>query len=324
MTHDKPFNRVIRAETRDTMPVSKLAGLIGDLAEFRATVWRSKPAIIRPEVAPEPPLTLAEVDEVLAYGALRAGYVGVQRADRIITPAEYCSSRKVNGTVHHDFVDGAKVGQLVRDGGTLLLRSFEQWHAPTAALTSALSSELGRMVDAFLVITPPGRQGLRVHRDDADVFIVQLHGSKSWRVHAGPTRDDWVPGLAEDDGAPLLSETLETGRILYIPRGFAHYATGASGLSVHLTLAAREVSGADLYEALQRTLREGFRVESRPLDEDALVGWAADLLAHLKDRLSTFSPQDVVSFARAAMIADVPAHVSPGLADLSAELSEAD
>ncbi|MFD1660868.1 JmjC domain-containing protein [Streptomyces caeni] len=304
------------------MSVSKLAGLVGDVADFRANIWRRTPAILRPEVAFEPPLTVADIDDVLAFGALQAGYVGVQRADKVITPEAYCSSRTFNGTVHHDFADGGKIRDLVRDGGTLVLRGLEQWHAATASLTSALTSELGLRADAALIITPPGRQGLRVHRDDADVFVVQLNGSKNWRVHAGPTDEDWIPGLTEDDGLPLLSEVLRTGEVLYVPRGFAHYATGERGLSVHLSLAVREVGGVHLYEALQQALLEGYRIESRPVDDDALLARAAGMLAHLKDRLSALSPHDVVALARTAMLADVTSHTSPGLNELAAALDE--
>ncbi|MFC9224059.1 JmjC domain-containing protein [Streptomyces hygroscopicus] len=304
------------------MSVSQLAGLVGDVADFRANIWRRRPAILHPEAAFEPPLTLADVDDVLAFGALQAGYVGVQRADKVIAPEAYCSSRTFNGTVHHNFADGGKIRDLVRDGGTLVLRGLEQWHAATAALASALTSELGLRVDAVLVVTPPGCQGLRIHRDDADVFAIQLNGSKNWRVHAGPTDEDWIPGLTEDDDLPLLSEALLAGEVLYVPRGFAHYATGDSGLSVHLSLAVREVGGVHLYEALRQALLEGYRIESRPLDDDALLARAAGMLAHLKDRLSTLSPQHVVALARTAMVADVISHTSPGLNDLAAALNE--
>ncbi|MEU6279246.1 cupin domain-containing protein [Streptomyces sp. NPDC047028] len=306
------------------MSVHTLSDLVGDTAAFQRTHWRRAPAVFRPATAPRPPMTLADLDAVLSFGALRSSYVELARADKIIPPEAYCGPRTVNQRVHDGFADGGKIRDLVRDGGTLLLRCVDQWHAPTAALTGALAKELGRKVEAFFFVTPPGRQGLRIHRDDADVFVLQLNGSKSWHVHAGPADGDWAPGPIRQDGGPaLLTTDLHAGEVLYIPRGYAHHATGSQGLSAHLSLTVREVGGVHLYKALQQALLEGHRITPRPADDAALLDEASIMLTHLKDRLTTLSPHDLLSRARASLLADVTGHTSPGLDDLARSLESA-
>lgn len=57
--------------------------------------------------------------------------------------------------------------------------------------------------DAALFVTRPHTQGLTLHRDDADAFVLQLSGSKQWRVHGCPADGEWQTGAVTDD-APLL------------------------------------------------------------------------------------------------------------------------
>lgn len=278
--------------------------LVGEAEEFLATDWRRRPAVFRPETAAEPPLALADLDAALTAGSLQSCYVEVTQTGKTIPTDAYCTPRTIHQTAYPGFVDGAKVRRLLDDGGTLLLRCVEQWHAGTAALTSAIGRELGRKVEAFFFVTPPGRQGLDIHRDDADVLVLQVNGSKQWHVHSGPSDGNWQPGPTADGGPELLSLQLHPGEVLYIPRGFAHYATGQDGLSAHLSLTIREAGGVHLYKALQRVLAQGLRLVPRPLDDDALVEQARLLLGHMTDRLARTSPEEVVAAARAALSAE--------------------
>ena len=67
-------------------------------------------------------------------------------------------------------------------------------------------------------ITPPGSQGFDLHRDDHDVFVLQVSGEKHWIVY-----DD------RDRARSLIDHSLARGETLYVPKGFPHTATaGAS------------------------------------------------------------------------------------------------
>jgi hypothetical protein len=92
---------------------------------------------------------------------------------------------------------------------------------------------------------------------------------------------------------------LEPGAVLYIPRGFAHRAVGAAGLSAHLSLTVRDICLQDLRTALEEWLTAGLDVPARPLGEAAIVDAGAALLDHVRARLDTVTPADVRLAARA-------------------------
>ncbi|MFE4356675.1 JmjC domain-containing protein [Kitasatospora sp. NPDC056800] len=296
-----------------------LADWVGDVDGFTGRQWQREPALF-PRKAPEAPASpatpaspfdLDELDAAFDGGLLRTPYLEMVRSDKVTIPPEaFTTSRTVNGTAHHGFADRAKVLAQLRRGATLLLRCVDQWHRPTGELVARLSEELDRRVEAFFFVTPAGAQGLAVHRDDADVFVLQAAGRKTWYVHDAPTTADWRLGeLPEDERSPLrLHGVLEPGGVLYIPRGFAHRAVGAGGLSAHLSLTVRDLSVQDLRTALEGQLAEGLGLPARPLGEPAITDACAALLAHARTRLDALGPEDLLRAARAAhRVHQVPA-----------------
>lgn len=209
----------------------ELTRWVGDVDAFRTDHWRSGPAVFRPGAAgPSEPLTLDEIDAALAGGLLRTPHVELARAGDPVHSATYTRPRTVSGVTGPGYADPDRIRSLLAEGATLVLRNVEHWHPRTRALTTRLQDELGRRVEAFHFVTPPGAQGLDLHRDDADVLLLQVTGSKRWTVHGGPTGDaDWAPGAVADAGPALLETTLRAGEVLYIPRAFAHRAVGGEG-----------------------------------------------------------------------------------------------
>ncbi|MFI9361932.1 JmjC domain-containing protein [Kitasatospora sp. NPDC053057] len=279
-----------------------LAGWVGDLHSFAGRQWQREPAVFTPG-RPASPFDLDALDAAFDGGLLRAPYLEMVRSDKVVIPAEaFTTSRTVNGTPHHGFADRAKVLALLRTGATLLLRCVDQWHAPTGELVARLSEELDRRVEAFFFLTPAGAQGLAVHRDDADVFVLQVAGRKTWYVHDAPAAAEWSLGeLPDDEHSPQrLHRVLDPGDVLYVPRGFAHRAVGAGGLSGHLSLTVRDLSLPDLRTALAQLLAEGLDLPTRPLGEPAIADACATLLEHARVRLGTLAPEDLLRAARAA------------------------
>lgn len=279
-----------------------LANWVGDVENFTSHRWQHEPAVFTPQTL-DSPFDLDELDKAFDSGLLRTPYLEMVRSNKVTVPTDaYTTSRLLSGTTHDGFADRAKVVGLLRAGATLLLRHVEQWHRPTADLVTRLSGELDRRVEAFFFVTPADGQGLATHRDDADVFALQVAGRKTWYVHGAPTTADWSLGeLPDDEDSPqLLRSVLEPGHVLYIPRGFAHRAVGEAGLSAHLSLTIRDISLDDLRTALQQCLTEGLTVPARPLGEAAIADAAATLLSHARAKLATVEPRDLHLAARAA------------------------
>ncbi|MFJ5274785.1 JmjC domain-containing protein [Streptomyces sp. NPDC088358] len=278
-----------------------LADWVGDIETFARRQWQRQPAVFTSDRLSSP-FDLSDLDTAFESGLLRTPYLEMVRSDKVVVPPDaYTTARVVHGTTHHGFADRAKVLSLLRTGATLLLRRVDQWHPATSSLVARLSEETGRRVEAFFFVTPVGGQGLAVHRDDADVFVLQAAGSKTWYVHDAPTVADWSLGeLPGDERSPrLLQSVLNPGSVLYIPRAFAHRAVGAAGLSAHLSLTIRDVSLRDLRSTLEERLAEGLDLPARPLGDAAIADACATLLDHVRAELDTISPQDLRRAARA-------------------------
>lgn len=168
------------------------------------------------------------------------------------------------GGISLEFVD-----QAFREGASVRILRVQKVWPFLDSFCRALQSELGFRVSANLYVTPEGRQGLDVHADSHDVFVVQMAGRKDWDLFGSPyplpldfhpplifeelrKRDHHGDGFGarsykgEDIGGPLVQCSLSPGDLLYIPRGFVHQAVASHGTSVHVTIGVHATTWADL------------------------------------------------------------------------------
>lgn len=136
-----------------------LRSLVGDPAPFLATMWRRQACLLRPPTPLAPPVTLADVDAALASGLLRRPYLEFVSGGEPLDQGDYTTARRVMGHDFGGYADNAKVLRQLDAGATLLMRKIEHWHSGAAALAERLGAELGRRVEVFLFVTPPGKQG---------------------------------------------------------------------------------------------------------------------------------------------------------------------
>ncbi|KAJ1623413.1 cupin superfamily protein-domain-containing protein [Pavlovales sp. CCMP2436] len=137
-----------------------------------------------------------------------------------------------------------------------------------------LDEQFGGASGANAYLTPNGTRGFAPHWDDVDVWVVQLEGAKKWSVHApAEVHPRESSGNLPAEGLPpkVLELTLLPGDLLYLPRGWIHYAQAADGElpnapalggvsrapangrqgSLHVTLStARKETWADFAEGL--------------------------------------------------------------------------
>jgi hypothetical protein len=111
---------------------------------------------------------------------------------------------------------------------------------PAAAYCRGLEQRLGFPVQANAYATPAAARGFAVHHDTHDVFVLQVAGTKRWRIYAPvlelPTSSQrWSPALG-DPGEPVDEITLDPGDTLYLPRGWPHEAVAQEDDSLHITV----------------------------------------------------------------------------------------
>jgi hypothetical protein len=148
------------------------------------------------------------------------------------------------------YPDLSAVYRAFAGGKTISIRGLQQRWPAIATLCRHFEGLFGCPVHGNLYLTPKGAQGFSAHFDTHEVFVLQIEGSKHWRLY-GPARD--LP-LADDSTpvnranlGPVVEEAhLRPGDFLYIPRGHVHEAFTSDCLSLHLTLGVRVFRWADL------------------------------------------------------------------------------
>jgi bifunctional lysine-specific demethylase and histidyl-hydroxylase NO66 len=136
--------------------------------------------------------------------------------------------------------DADGLGRDFADGYTIVLESVQRYVHALATLLHSLEVELNYAAQANAYITRPESQGFVCHYDDHDALILQIRGSKIWHIYDGV---DVAPHLMSRH-EPVDTSTLppptdvrvETGDLLYLPRGRVHAAEATADVSVHLTL----------------------------------------------------------------------------------------
>ncbi|WP_313931907.1 MULTISPECIES: JmjC domain-containing protein [Nostoc] len=124
---------------------------------------------------------------------------------------------------------------------TLLIHKLQNYWQPIATLCRHLEQFFNHPVNANLYLTPENSQAYPTHFDLNDFFILQLEGSKLWRIY-----DSFLDLPIATHIQPIPKEILETsprevylkaGDLLYLPRGYVHEVLTLESSSLHLTVA---------------------------------------------------------------------------------------
>ncbi len=142
-------------------------------------------------------------------------------------------------------------------GDTLILNDVQFRSQPVAWLCRSFEAALNFMVGVNMYLTPQGAQGLSPHFDTQEVFVLQVRGSKHWRLYPPcvelPVEEiaSTLPeGYAQE---PMMTVHLRAGDVLYMPRGVVHEALTGTEESLHLTVGVNVLTWKTLLEeVLQR------------------------------------------------------------------------
>jgi ribosomal protein L16 Arg81 hydroxylase len=154
-------------------------------------------------------------------------------------------------------LDPARLLAELRQGATLVWDAIDQCHPPARAMKQEIERALGTFAFVNLYASWGNASGTNDHWDDHDIFVLQLIGRKSWRVHPAtrpwPLPDD-APGTSPATYANEV--TLVPGSVLYLPRGWWHLATPVDEPSLHLTIGVLRPTNADFLAWLLDIARE--------------------------------------------------------------------
>lgn len=230
--------------------------------KFAADHWGRAPLLTRAQDNPDGALgdlfDNAAADTLLADRGLRTPFLRVAKDGRTYAAADFTAPGGVGAEIG-DQLDDTKLLDLFAGGATLVLQGLHRTWSPIREFAADLAADLGHPVQVNAYVTPPQNTGFSDHYDVHDVFVVQVAGTKTWRIRPPvlrhplrtqpwENRRDAVREAATRP--PLLEATLEPGDTLYLPRGFVHAATACGAVSTHLTIGIHTWTGHHLGERL--------------------------------------------------------------------------
>ncbi len=125
--------------------------------------------------------------------------------------------------------------------------------AAVARFCRDLEAELGHPAQGNAYWTPRDSQGLPVHHDTHDVFVLQIAGEKRWLVYDPvlelPLKDQRYSESLGGPGEIVHDVTLRAGDTLYLPRGWLHQAVTSATDSLHLTVGVNVYTWIDALKA---------------------------------------------------------------------------
>ena len=312
-----------------------LARCVGDVGAFLADHWSRAP-LHRP--APDGDegfadlLSLADVDQLVSSSLPRTPTFRLVRDGAPLDPARYTRTTTLGGRRVAGVGHAGRIWQEFEAGATIVLQALHRHWSPLARFCRSLEQDLTHPVQANAYVTPSAAQGLAVHHDTHDVFVLQVGGHKRWSVHPPvvelPLRSQpWSSSMGPVAG-PLLDLELAPGDCLYIPRGFPHAARAQEGVSAHVTVGVLAWTGDDVAREVVR--RAGDHLPLRhalPVgfagDEKVLTEAVAGAVDELRDWLGTVDPAEVARAMTRRFWSSRPAILAGQLGQL-ARLQELD
>jgi ribosomal protein L16 Arg81 hydroxylase len=131
--------------------------------------------------------------------------------------------------------------RLMTGGATLVINRMEVFSVEARRLCAEVERFAGYQTTANGYITFGGQGTFGKHWDVHDVFAFQLIGGKRWKVYPPtfpyPLSNHTSAQLRQQcPPTPALDCQLETGDLLYIPRGWWHQVTPLDQPSFHLSV----------------------------------------------------------------------------------------
>ncbi|MCC6877636.1 MAG: hypothetical protein IT378_25230 [Sandaracinaceae bacterium] len=187
-------------------------------------------------------LSADEIDRVLTTLHLMHPSVTMVNAAKELKTEDYCYSSGL--------IDAARLFQEYAEGGTIVLNNLEMSLPSLADLCRAMEGEFSHRFQCNIYVTPVSAQGLKTHYDSHDVFVLQIEGTKHWKIYDTPVErplrgQEFQPGKFTP-GEVTMEFDLQPGDMVYVPRGVMHDASGAEGDSIHITLGILPNTWTDL------------------------------------------------------------------------------
>lgn len=229
-------------------------------------------------------LTSKEISNYLDRQDIFYPSVRIVKNGKEVPNAEYTMRQVAIG--HHKkdgIVNTEKAFALFNNGSTLVVQAGQRYFDNLSKCCLALSQKFNSPVQANLYITPDRSVGFNPHWDTHDVFVLQISGTKTWKLYGFekelPTKNQKFVSAGYNK-EPLQTLQLFPGDFLFLPRGYVHDAMADDGISAHVTIGILSYTWARLFNEVFPQLEElkGFR--------EAVPFWKGDLSELIQQKVT--------------------------------------
>jgi ribosomal protein L16 Arg81 hydroxylase len=213
--------------------------------EFLSTYWLKQHLFCRGESDRfSPLLSWTELNRILEHHWRETYRFRLALQGRDLDPATYAD---LDGFTPR--IRSKDVTDHLRRGATLSFDAIDEVHAPLTQLSEQFERLFRGGTKINIYAGWRALHGLDLHRDNQEIFILQLDGRKRWLVYGfsidGIDRGQLATTSVPPAGA-VLDRVLQPGDLLYIPRGCYHLAVPMNEPTLHLTLGVKNPRAADL------------------------------------------------------------------------------
>ena len=145
-------------------------------------------------------------------------------------------------------------------GYTIIFNGIDEIDKEAANIARSIDTVFGGRTTINAFLTPSNSKGFLPHFDTHDVFVYQVSGKKQWNLYDQsielPLDKQMILIDQKTLGDPNKTYALETGNLLYIPRGVIHGAYADDNYSLHLTIGIRPFLRVDYLKTMLDALSE--------------------------------------------------------------------
>lgn len=223
--------------------------------------------------------------EKIEKSLIRTGDFRVTVKTKVVSPSHYIA----DGSVSLEALD-----KLLDRGASIIFRHLERSFAALEMLCDDIGNRTGEVCLADAVATVGTGGALGFHYDVEDMLVIQLEGSKRWRIHRELIANPVVngPPLRPPEDEPLVDQVLHPGDWLIVPSGYPHHCENAGPhLSLHLVICFVPPTGYYGVKSLLAKLADD-ELFRQPLNRVADTASRARIEAEMTRRISELLARD--------------------------------
>ena len=227
-------------------PLALLGGLSAE--SFMRRYWQKRPLLVRQAIADvTPPLRRAELFTL---------------ACRVGSDARVVVRQGARWEVRQGPLRRRDLPSVKQPGWTVLVHGVDLHASGAREMLERFRFIPDARLDDLMISYASDGAGVGPHVDAYDVFLIQVHGRREWRI--GPVHSPrWVQGLPLkilQRFEPQHEWVLEPGDMLYLPPGWGHDGV-ARGECMTCSVGFRAPSASEVASAVLSRVAEGLAEE---------------------------------------------------------------